>query len=144
MAVRTDLLKKVGGFDTSYVGLGEFHEPDVSFKIRDLGFKILFDPRAAVMHLVSEGGYFSDRPDSYGRAVNLVNFYARHIRTDRLDKIVRLLSYLLFLDMYWLYAFFKSGRASQLRGLGGTITALARNSLRRPWHGRETRRSHEA
>ena len=132
MAVRTELLRKVGGFDPVYTGLGEFHEPDMSFKIRRMGFKILFEPRAVVFHDVSGGGYLMDRPNSYGRIINFLNFYFKHIRTDKMSNTVRLTSYLLFMDMYWLYGFLRTKQASQLGGIRGTIAGLAKNSLRRP------------
>jgi glycosyltransferase involved in cell wall biosynthesis len=132
MAVRTHVLRQIGGFDQIYTGLGEFHEPDVSFKMREMGYKVLFDPHAVVNHILSRGGYFQDRPDSYGRVINFINFYFRHIRTDKPDKMIRLLSYLLFLNMYWLHTFLSSKQASQLGSISGTLRGLFRNSIQRP------------
>jgi len=133
MAIRKVLLEKIGGFDETYIGIGEFNEADVSFKIRKLGYRIMFDPRAAVYHLPSREGFFKDRPNSRERVLNFINFYFKHIRPDTLDKFARFFSYLLFLNGFFIYKAFMSKQVNQLGCILGTILGLSRNifSLRR-------------
>lgn len=130
MAVRRDLLEAVGGFDESFVGIGEYNEPDVSFKIRRLGHRIIFHPKARVNHLPSLAGFFSDRPDAYGRALNFITFYFRHIQPNTPKKAAKFGLYLLFLNAFWTYKFLTTSDAKQLRSLTGTCVGLARHVLR--------------
>jgi len=130
LAVRRDLLEQIGGFDTTFTGIGDYNESDVSFKIRRLGYRIMFNPKAIVHHLPSTEGIFKDRPNSYDRMLNFINFYFRHIRPDTPDKFVRFFSYLLFLNGFWIYKFGTTRQASQLGCLKGTMVGLAQNILR--------------
>lgn len=130
MATRKDLLEKVGGFDEAFKGIGEFNEPDISFKIRKLGYKIVFNPKAVVKHLPSKEGFFKERPNSYSRILNFINFYFRHIRPNTLDKFVRFFSYLLFLNGFWIYKFITTRQINQLGCISGTIVGLAKNLFR--------------
>ena len=129
MAIMKGLLEKVGGFDDSFIGIGEFNEADVSFKIRKLGHRILFNPRAIVYHLPSKSGVFKDRPKSYERILNFITFYFRHIKPNTLDKVFRFFSYLLFLNGFFVYKFIVTGQVDQLGSIPGTIVGLIRNTL---------------
>ena len=136
MAVRRNLLEEIGGFDTAFIGIGDYGEPDVSFKIRELGYKIMFNPKAIVYHLPSKEGVFKDRPNSYGRILNFINFYFRHIRPNTLDKFVRFNLYLLFLNGYFIYKFITTRQINQLGCRLGTIVGLAKNIFRvNAWRG---------
>ncbi len=129
MAVKVRILRRMGGFDHAFTGIGEFSEPDISFKIRQVGYKILFNPRARVDHLLSRAGSFAERTESYGRALNFINFYFRHIRPNTVDKLLRFLSYLLLLNAYWVYGFMTTLQTNRLGFLHGTIVGLSRNML---------------
>lgn len=102
-SVRTKLLKKVGGFDPAYSGIGEYHEPDASFKIKKLGYKLMFHPKAEVNHCPSIEGFFNERPLSYPRMINFIIFYKRHIKLDTLNKIFHFSAYLVFQNLYYTY-----------------------------------------
>lgn len=123
-AVRTKLLKKVGGFDTTYTGIGEYHEPDASLKIRALGYKLMFHPKAEVNHCPSTEGFFNDRPLSYPRMINFIIFYRRHIKVDSLDKLVRFSLYLLFQNLYYTYQAISKGQIELLGSYLGTVVGL--------------------
>lgn len=125
MAVKKVLLEKIGGFDETYVGIGEFNEPDVSFKIGKIGYKIIFDPKAAVYHLSSKEGFFKERPSSYGRVRNFINFYFKHIKPNTPDKFIRFFSYLLFLNGFFIYKGITTRRLNQFGSILGTIKGLA-------------------
>ena len=49
LLVRTDLFQKLGGFDTRYAP-AYYEDSDLCFGIRKLGYHILFDPHAVVIH----------------------------------------------------------------------------------------------
>lgn len=104
-SVRTDLLKKIKGFDKSFLGVAEYHEADAAFKIKELGYKLVFNPKTILLHLPSQDGFFNDRPASYHRMINFIVFYLRHIKLNSADKLLRFASYILFQDLYYTYQF---------------------------------------
>jgi glycosyltransferase involved in cell wall biosynthesis len=127
MAIKKYILEKIGGFDETFVGIGEFNEPDVSFKIRKVGYKTMFNPKARVEHFPSREGFFKERPNSYGRILNFINFYFRHIKPNTPDKFVRFFSYLLFLNGFFIYKAITTRQINQLGCIPGTIVGLTKN-----------------
>lgn len=130
MAIRKDILAKINGFDESYKGIGEYNEPDTTFKIRKLGYRILFNPKVIVYHLPSKEGFFNDRPNSYYRILNFINFYFRHIKPNTLDKFIRFFSYLLFLNGFFIFKAVTTGQVSQLGSVPATLVGLGKNIFR--------------
>ncbi len=55
---RKDVLDKVGGFDTDYFMYGE--DLDLSYRIKDLGYKIIYYPLFKVTHLKYTSGLKTD------------------------------------------------------------------------------------
>ncbi|MCP3682061.1 MAG: hypothetical protein GY861_05160 [bacterium] len=131
LAVRKELLKQIGGFDEVFAqGLSDFNEADVSFKIRRLGYRIMFNPQAVVYHLPVET-FSKGRPQAYGRMINFITFYFRHIKPNTFDKILRFGSYLLFLNGYYVYNFITTRQMNQLGSIPGTAVGLVNNTFRR-------------
>lgn len=123
-SVRRDLLKKVGGYDLIYSGIGEYHEPDASFKIKNLGYKLIFHPQAEVNHCPSIAGFFNERPLSYPRMVNFIIFYKRHIRVDSLDKLFRFIAYIIFQNLYYTYQAITKRQFGLLGCYPGTLIGI--------------------
>lgn len=71
MSFRRKLYDQLGGFDQNYTGSGFRFETDFSMSIRKLGYRIVFDPEASLVHRYgSPGGaeninLFSARNSSY-------------------------------------------------------------------------------
>lgn len=123
-SVRTKLLKKVGGFDSTFSGIGEYHEPDASLKVKNLGYKLIFHPKAEVNHCPSIEGFFNERPLSYPRMINFIIFYKRHIKINSIDKFFRFTSYLIFQNLYYTYQAIAKKQLSLLGCYLGTIVGL--------------------
>lgn len=123
-SVRTLLLKRVGGFDTSYSGVGEYHEADAASKIKNLGYKLIFNPEVYLNHRPSQEGFFKERPASYSRMINFVIFYMRHIKPNTLRKLSRFALYLIFLDCYYFFMAVKTANIYQLGAIPGTLMGL--------------------
>ena len=122
---RKNLLENVGGFDEKFLkGLGDCHEADVPFKIRKLGYKLVFNAKCKVVHNIGGGKVPSVRPRSYWRSQNFILFYFRHIKPNTLDKFFRFSSYLIFINAYWIYKFLTTRNLSLLMGIPGTFTGL--------------------
>lgn len=126
-SVRRNLLKKVGGFDPFFTGVGEYHEPDVAFKIQKLGYKLVFHPQAQVYHCPVQTGIYQARPHSFSRACNFINFYFRHIRPDTPNKFFRFYTYLIFINIFWFYKFISTRQILELGAIPGTIWSVLKN-----------------
>ena len=81
MAFRKDAFWEVGGFDEIYKGVGDWSEPDIAFKIRGKGYKLLFNHKAKLYHEPSQDGAFGRRAkESKIRLDNYLTFSQRWIR----------------------------------------------------------------
>jgi GT2 family glycosyltransferase len=125
-AARTVLLRRIGGFDPAYLELGEYHEPDASFKIRKLGYKVVFNPKAAIEHRPSILGIFKARPKAFTRSQNFLLFYFRHIRPRRPQGWLRFLVYLGMMNGYWCYKAFCTRDYRPVLGVLGTVVGAIR------------------
>ena len=131
LAVRNDLLKRIGGFDPIFSGVAEYNDADAAYKIRKLGYKILFNPKAKMLHLPSKDGAYKERINSYSRMINFLIFYFRHIKPNNLDKFLRFSSYLFFLNGYYTYRFFTTRNFGYLQSIPATFIGFFQNVFRR-------------
>lgn len=123
-SARRDVLRSVGGFDTIFGGVGDYHEADAALKIKEAGYTLIFNPRAQLFHLPSQEGFFKDRPSSYVRMVNFIIFYMRHLKPNTLDKLLRFSLYILFQDGYYVYQALLTGQLNQLGALVASVTGF--------------------
>ena len=56
MSFRYQVLHQAGLFDERFTGNAQFEETDLSFRIRELGYKLIYDPIPAVQHLSAATG----------------------------------------------------------------------------------------
>ncbi len=70
LLVRRDLFRRLGGFDPRY-GLGYGEDSDLCFAIRKAGFRVLYEPRAEVVHF--EGMTGGRNPDEGIKALQREN-----------------------------------------------------------------------
>lgn len=56
MSIRNKVLQEVGEFDLNYWGNFLWEEVDYAFQVRRYGHRILYDPRAAVFHVMEKKG----------------------------------------------------------------------------------------
>ena len=125
-SMKLGLIKKIGGFDNRFGGVSEYFEADAVYKIKRLGFKMYFNPKARLQHLVDRSGNFKARSGTYSRANNFVLFYLRHIKPTTPDKALRFLLYLAFINSYFVYCSIRQRQISQLSGIAGTFVSLVR------------------
>ncbi len=124
---RTKLLKSLGGFDEIYLkGIGDCHESDIPFKIKKLGYKIVFNPKAKLEHHVEIGKVQKARPASFYRIQNFIIFYHRYFPIKSFDQLLRFKVNLLMQNGYYFYRFLTTGNFSQLGAIPGTIVGLFR------------------
>lgn len=77
-AMRTHLIRQVGGFDPKFDGVAEWYDTDVEFKIKKLGYKLAYNPNAVVWHILRKGAHYGERYKGIGRIKNWLTFHWRH------------------------------------------------------------------
>ncbi len=77
-AMRTELIRKVGGFDPKFDGVAEWFDTDVEQKIKKLGYKLRYWSGAYVWHWLEKGKHYNDRFVGFGRIKNWLRFHWRH------------------------------------------------------------------
>ena len=97
-AYRKSLLTLVGGFSEDYLGVGDWSEPDLSYRIKETGHKLLFVQGAKLYHEVSQSGAYTKRIHDDSRYTNYLTFAKRHIKR----RSWKFQIYLLFLRCYFM------------------------------------------
>jgi GT2 family glycosyltransferase len=77
-AMRTDLIRKVGGFDPGFKGVCEWYDTDVVYKVKKLGGKLVYRRKAYLWHMVKKGIHFNERFEGWSRLKNWFRFHKRH------------------------------------------------------------------
>lgn len=130
MAIRRDVLDKIGFFDEKYEGIGTFCEPDLAFRILESGYIMLYNPRAVVYHLVSRSGIFSSRKNTYYEGYNFIRFIHKNVLPYYgISSLARVALHSLFMTGYWFYLFSKTKRIEALYGIGGALKAIVEGIL---------------
>ena len=129
MCFRRRLIEEAGGFDYTYTGTGEWQEPDLSFRVRAKGHKLVFNPIAVTYHNISQGGVFKARTYAFERSWNFIYFYFQNVNPSNFDKIFRFSINLCFINGYWFYKFLKTRNPDWLSGITGTLFSLAKMIL---------------
>ena len=124
MTLKKELVSEVGGYDYGYKAVAEWCELDLAMRIKELGYRLVFDSQIKVTHNISQGGVFTKRTKAKQRMENFFKFYFRHIFKPQLNYIFKFLSYVLFLNAYWGYKAISSKNINWLGGWVGTITGL--------------------
>lgn len=82
-AMRTHLIRAVGGFDPKFDGVAEWFDTDVEQKILAMGergYRLVYNPRAYLYHMLEVGEHFHERFEGWGRIKNFLRFHLRHGR----------------------------------------------------------------
>jgi len=77
-AMRTELIRRVGGFDPAFDGVAEWFDTDVEQKVLKLGYKLMYNPSAYLYHMLEEAPTYRDRFGDWSRIKNWLRFHKRH------------------------------------------------------------------
>lgn len=77
-AMRTELIRRVGGFDPKFDGVAEWFDTDVEAKVKKLGYRLIYNPDAYLYHLLGKSEHYSDRFQGVGRIKNWLRYHWRH------------------------------------------------------------------
>lgn len=122
---RTHLLKKIKGFDKIFLkGLGDYHEADSALKIKNLGYKLVFNSKVKLKHNVEIGKVELSRPHTYYRIQNFIIFYFRYFPIRSIKQLAKFFLNLFIQDSYYLYKFFTTRDTQQLLFFPGTFVGF--------------------
>jgi len=124
MTLRRNLIEKVNGFDLSYTKVAEWSELDLAIRIKNLGHRLVFSSIVKVNHNISIAGVYSKRTNAKQRMENFLKFYFTHIFKLQFSYLFKFLSYLLFLNMFWIYKAITTRNPDWLSGWIGTVTGI--------------------
>jgi glycosyltransferase involved in cell wall biosynthesis len=121
MSFRKSVLDKIGGFDEEYKGTGDWSEPDLAFRVKKEGYKLIFDSRVYLEHRPSRDGIYASRGNnSFSKAHNFVRWHSRWFKSNW-----RYTANVQFCNTYWIYKFLTTGKPGWLGGiLGGLYGAI--------------------
>lgn len=127
-AVRRNEAVKHNGFDKNFSALASYSESDFAFRLREQGGRLMFNPKAVVYHLPSQGGVFIERTKSKTEIENYLLFYFRHIKIKGVDNFFRFCVYFILITFYrGLYQSNATKNIQPLIGvIQGTITGFKR------------------
>lgn len=77
-AMRTELIKDVGGFDEAFDGVSEWFDTDVEQKVKRMGYRLAYVPGAWLNHNLEKGEHYNDRFDGFGRIKNWIRYHSRY------------------------------------------------------------------
>ena len=78
-AMRTDLIRYVGGFDPKFDGVAEWFDTDVEAKIKKkLRLHLVYNPKAYLYHMLGKGAHHAERFEGFGRIKNWLRYHIRH------------------------------------------------------------------
>ncbi|MDI6783520.1 MAG: glycosyltransferase family 2 protein [bacterium] len=129
MSLKRELVAQIGGFDEGYKEVAEWHEPDAIYKIKKLGYIMVFNPKAVLWHYMSQSGIYQARTNAFWRPHNFLRFYLKHIKINSWSKFHRVFAYLFFMNSYFIYKFLLTRKFSQLSAIPGTIYGLFKYSF---------------
>ncbi|MFH1601768.1 MAG: glycosyltransferase family 2 protein [Candidatus Shapirobacteria bacterium] len=124
MTLKKELVSRVGGYDYGYKAVAEWCELDLAMRVKELGYRLVFNPKIKVAHNISQGGVFSKRTKAKQRMENFFKFYFRHIFKPCSGYLFKFILYLVFLNFYWTYKAISTKNINWLGGWAGTITGL--------------------
>jgi glycosyltransferase involved in cell wall biosynthesis len=81
MSVRAEAIRLMGGFDRNYTGTALLEEADFSERIRKRGWRLMFEPRAELLHLSAPAGgvrVANTRQTDYFRFRSTAYFVRKH------------------------------------------------------------------
>lgn len=116
-AMRTSLIRAVGGFDPKFDGVAEWFDSDVEAKILKRNWfnghmigrpLLVYNSWAFLYHNLGFGGHHSERFEGFGRIKNFLRYHWRHARWRFLK--LKFYVFLIIWGGYFVWKFFQKSR----------------------------------
>lgn len=122
LAVKKSVLKKIGGFDENFIFNNE--DVDLCVRIKNAGFKLLFNPKAVVWHNINPDAKTRSSPFFFGR--DFAYFYMKDVRPKSLSAFFRLLLNMGFFNMQFFYRASLTKNSNEMfRGVRGFMSGIS-------------------
>jgi len=83
MSFRREVLFAVNGFSDLFTRFIYLDDSDISLRVRELGYRIVFDPDASVIHLEADGGNRKETENPYNKSYRMFHneaiFYFKNL-----------------------------------------------------------------
>ncbi len=118
MVLRKDAIERIGGFDENF----RFNhaDGDLFIRLRNSGYKLLFNPKAIVWHHVRMG----PSRDVYNIARDTAYFMMKDIRPRSLEAVLRIGINMIFLNGYWVYKSIDTKDPRYLKGIAAFLSGV--------------------
>jgi glycosyltransferase involved in cell wall biosynthesis len=102
-ALKTKLAIKLNGFSSDYGTIGEYNEPDLCFRVKNLMPEAIFrfSPQACLYHCPSLSGFFNSRTNYDDRMSNLYTFINKHIIYRKNYNKLKTIQYIFLINLFF-------------------------------------------
>ena len=119
MSFRKDVLLKVQGFDTAYNGTALREDTDIAVRIRCLGYKLFYQPKAIFYHLESKQGRLTRNKQARSFIANHTYFYIKNYLS--VNPVLVLFLPFFFIDIFILLLAIKKYYTAPLAFFNGLL-----------------------
>lgn len=119
VAIKKSVLETVGGLDENF--RFTHGDGDLFIRIKKAGYKLIFNPKAVVLHYVNPIG---NTRGTYWRGRDHAYFLRKCIRPKTISGRLKLILNGIFLNLYWIYKSVKTKDIGFLKGISGFIQGL--------------------
>lgn len=120
LAVRREVISEIRGFDEIF--LFNHEDGDLCVRIKKAGYKVIFNPRAKVLHHMNPEKMTRATPYNMGRDFAL--FFVKNVRPKSLSGWLRFTLNIIFFNVYWFYKVCQTKKIVFLRGTQGFLSAF--------------------
>jgi len=116
VAIKRHVLEQLNGLDENF--RFTHGDGDLFIRIKNAGYKLIFDPKAIVLHHVNPIG---DTRGAFWRGRDQAFFIRKCIRPKSFSGKVRLLLNVVFFNLYWIYKSIEMRNFAFLEGISGFL-----------------------
>jgi GT2 family glycosyltransferase len=119
VAIKRSVLERVNGLDENFIFT--HGDGDLFIRIRGLGYKLIFNPKAIVWHHVNPAG---DTRAAFWRGRDHAYFLKKCVRPKRIEGRLKLFINILFFNIYWVYKSIEKKDPVFLKGISGFFQGI--------------------
>lgn len=119
VAIKKSVLEKTTGLDENF--RFTHGDGDLFIRIRELGYKLIFNPKAIVWHHVNPAG---DTRAAFWRGRDQAYFFKKCIRPRTMRGRCKLFLNIFFFNIYWIYKSMETRDTAFLKGISGFLQGI--------------------
>jgi len=119
VAIKKSVLRQVNGLDENF--RFTHGDGDLFMRIRNSGYRLVFNPKAIVWHHVNPLG---DTRASFWRGRDQAYFFKKCIKPRGMRGKCKLILNIFFFNLYWIYKSMETGNPDFLKGISGFLQGI--------------------